>query len=394
MPDNAFDELSAELAARGAAGALARLADTLRERKNFRDLFSARQMQVRHGLGLPIVDAGQLRDLAEPLRTKLEDGYVEACREVGLLLLAEGRFREAWMYLQISGDKEAVRKQIAATAPTEDNTNELIEIALYEGVWPMRGLELVLESRGTCNTITTLDGALHTLAREDQSAAAGLLVKHLHAQLLENVRADIARQQGSPPAETTLLGLVADRDWLLAEGNYHIDTSHLSSVVRFARMSDDPETLRLAVDLCEYGRRLHTQFQFNGEEPFADYYPSHRLFLGALLAHATNDSGAEPLAREAIDYFRAKAEAADAGESGTAPLEFYVSLLSRTGRAEEAMKELIRLDPAGGGTTGIAPHLWELAEKSARYDILANVSRDRNDLLGFVAGITAAGQPR
>ena len=390
-----FGQLAAEIASRGVAAALTTLAAWLKEQANYRDLFTVRQMQARHKLGLPIIDVGQTRDLADPLRAQLEDEYIVACREVGLLLLAQGKLREAWMYLQISGDKAAVRERLAAIEPTDENRNEVIELALYEGVWPRRGLELILASHGICNTITTLDGMLPNLSRDEQSEAAGLLVRHLHANLLENVRADIERQQGKPPAETTLAELLADREWLLAGGNYHIDTSHLSSVVRFARMSDNVETLRLAVDLTEYGRRLHTQFQFAAEEPFADYYPSHALFLGALLAQAEHGLVAEGPARadiidRAIPFFRERAERTDIQASGTAAIEFYISLLARLKRFDLAMDELNHLIPAGQSTMGIAPHLWELAERSGNYPKMAEICQARGDLVGYTGAMAAA----
>ena len=395
IPSTQFAALAAEIADRGVAPALEKLAALLLERASYRELFTVRQMQARHKLGLPIIDVGQTRDLAEPLRSQLEDAYVEACREVGLLLLAEGKLREAWMYLQISGDKQAVRERLATLEPTEANSSEMVEIALYEGVWPRRGLELILASHGICNTITTLDGVLPNLGREDQAAAAALLVGYLHGQLLENVRADIERQEHKPPQEATLAGLLAKRDWLLGDGNYHIDTSHLSSVVRFARMSDDADTLRLAVDLTEYGRRLHKQFQFGSEEPFADYYPAHGLFLGALLAQAEQLQTAEIPARadvidQAVVYFRERAEKTDVAASGTAAVEFYVSLLGRLRRFELAMDELAHLIPPGTPTMGIAPHLWELAERSGKYQKMATICQERGDIVGYIGALAAA----
>jgi hypothetical protein len=395
MSDVEFEQVSSALARGGVEAALEQLVATLRERKNYRDLFTARQMQIRHRMDLPVIDVGQLTDLPEPKRTELEEAYVEACREVGLLMLRESRVREAWMYLRISGDQAALREFLATATPTEENTSELIEIALYEGVSPQRGLELVLQSHGICNSITTLDGMVQGLSKADQAGSAGLLVRHLHQQLVDNVRADVARQQGSPPSEATLLGLVADRDWLLAEGNYHTDTSHLASIVRFARMADDADTLQLAVDLTEYGRRLHTQFQIAGEEPFADYYESHRQFLGALLAAKGEKSASNAAAVDAAAaYFRARAEATDIEEAGTAAIEFYISLLARVGRDDAAIDELARLIPPGVPTIGIAPHLWELVERSGRYERLSQISQDRGDLLGFSAGLAAHAKAR
>ena len=103
----------------------------------------------------------------------------------------------------------------------------------------------------------------------------------LHDDLLRNLQSEIAKQEGTPPREATIRELVADRDWLFASDNYHIDTSHLHSVVRFARQVTDVPTLRLAADLTEYGRRLSSQYQYPGEEPFTDSQACARFVLPA-----------------------------------------------------------------------------------------------------------------
>jgi hypothetical protein len=337
-------------------------------------------MQVRQRLGLPLVDNGQMRDLEEPLRTKLEDGYVEACREIGQLFLGEGRLRDAWPYLNVVGDKAAVRQAIEHMTVTDQNSAEVIEIALYEGVWPVRGIELVLANNGTCNTITTLDSTLHAMSPADRSSAVGLLIRRVHADLVSNVKFDIARQQGTEPTETTLAGLVTDRDWLFAGDAYHLDTSHLSATVRLAKIITDPSDLALAVDLTAYGRRLAPQFQFQGEPPFVDFYPSHALFLGALLGQNVD---------QAVDYFRGRAEETNVDEEGIAAVEFYIALLGRVGRHADAFDEAVRLTPPQTSPIGIAPPLLELAEKSGRFDRLMQIARDRDDPIAFTAGLLA-----
>ena len=197
---------------------------------------------------------------------------------------------------------------LAKIEPNDENLQDLIEIGLHEGVAPALGYELVLKNYGTCNAITTFEGALTSRPRGDQQAAAGLLLRHLHHELLANVRADIARQEGSEPKQATLAELVADRDWLFADNNYHIDTTHLAATIRFARLLEDPADLALAYDLTEYGRRLSTQFQFAGDEPFADVYPSHGLFFAAQLGRQVD---------EALAYFRERAKNISVDEQGT-----------------------------------------------------------------------------
>jgi hypothetical protein len=380
MPD-LYTTLEKNLAQSGADAALEVLANELRDSGRVRELFAVRQMQVRARLGLPIIDNGRLRDVVEPLRTQVEEGYVDACREAGQLLLAAGKLRDAWPYLNIVGDKPAVRAALETFAVTDDNANEFVELALYEGICPARGVEILLGSNGTCNTITTLDSTLHALPPADQAACVGLLVRRVHGDLLENLRYDIQRQSGSPAAETTITDLVADREWLFSEAAYHIDTSHLSATVRLAKVLLEHEDLRRAIDLTEYGRRLAPQFQFAAEEPFSDFYPSHGIFLRALCGDQID---------AAANYFRDRAERVDVVEQGTSAIEFYVALLDRVGRATEALEESIRLLPPGSGHLGIAPPLSELAIRAGRLDRLAQVSRERNDPVGFAAGLLSA----
>ena len=63
------------------------LAKELASAGKFHELFDARLMQSRRRLGLPLDRRGSLDELPEPLRTKTEAAYLDACREVGQLLL-------------------------------------------------------------------------------------------------------------------------------------------------------------------------------------------------------------------------------------------------------------------------------------------------------------------
>src|SRR6187455_1768906 len=130
-----FSSLESSLAPGGASAALDQLAARLREEKKYHELFEALKMKVRHSLGLPLLPVDSNSDeLAEATRNKLEEGLVDACRQVGELLLKDGKVREGWMYLRPVGDKAAAAKLISAIQPDNDNTEELIEVLLYEGV--------------------------------------------------------------------------------------------------------------------------------------------------------------------------------------------------------------------------------------------------------------------
>jgi hypothetical protein len=267
----------------------------------------------------------------------------------------------------------------------EDNLEEIVEVTLHEGVDPVRGFGLVLEHFGTCNSITTFESSMHQHSRDVQAAAAGLLVEHLHEELLATVKADIARQEGTEPQENTLRELLADRDWLFAEGAYHIDTTHLSSTVRFARLLDDERLLRLALDLTEYGRRLTEQFQYQGDEPFSDHYPTHALYFQALLGENVD---------EALDYFRGQAETVDLDEIGTIAVEVYIELLDRMGRSADAINAMLTMLPSDRRTLGIAPTLFELSRRAGAFDRAADFYLQHENLLGYATCLLSARQAK
>ncbi len=381
MAESVFDALDAALSEGGVDAAFQSLVDKLRSDKNYHEMFDARLMESRYRLGLPIILTSNLDDLEDPQRTRLEDAYLEACKEVGRLLLEEGRLREAWMYLRPVGDKALLAEALEKTEPNEETLEELIEVAVQEGVAPRRGFEFVLENYGICNAITMFEGGMHERPRQDQQEVVALLVNRLHEELLDNLKAEVVRQEGAEPAETTIAALVGDRDWLFQDDAYHIDTSHLHSVTRFARLIDDEKALRLALDLTEYGRRLGQQYQYETEEPFADTYVSHALFFSAKLGEQVD---------EALAYFRDKATSLAIDEHGSGPAEIYVALLSVQGKHQEALDAAAEFIPPGVPTSGFAPTLFELARGANAFGRLSEICRQRNDPLGYTAGLVEA----
>lgn len=368
-----FEQIQ-QAAASGADAILDRLVERLRAQKKYHELFEALKMRVRRDLDLPLLYGDSLDELNEQRRGQLEDRLLEACREVGMLLLADGKVREGWMYLRPVGDRAAVSRELARIQANQDNTDELVEVCLHEAVDVRRGFQLVLDHYGTCNAITTYESSLGRQNRIDQQAAAEQLVRHVHNELRHSLTSDIARQEGKQPQENTLRELVADRDWLFGEYSYHIDTTHLASTVRIGRVVDDPAVLRLAIDLTEYGRRLAKQFQYKGEEPFADIYPSHALFFGAMLEQNVD---------EAVEFFRNKAETLPVAEHGSLPVETYVQLLERLGRHGEAMTTLMRFADQEQRPKQVFPLLMELGGKLGDYAPIVDFCRKHDDLLGF-----------
>jgi hypothetical protein len=382
-----FDELEESLQSGGVSACLARLADLLEEHKKFQELFEARKMQVRHELGLPLLSNDLPAELSAEERRQIEDklidSYREVYRDVGLLMFRNLELNRGWMLLHAAGEEQLAAKELESLEVESESMDEFIEVALNQGVSPALGFRAVLEHYGTCNAITTYDQVMHGRPLADRQMAAAMLVRHIHRDLLSNVKADIARHEGSEPSGEQLAELIAERDWLFGQGSYHIDTTHLASTVRFARVLDDEESLRLAIDLTDYGRRLDKQFQYAGDEPFADIYPSHSLLFHAMIGEQID---------EALAYFRERAYSVDIRHEGAGAAETYIALLDRLGRSEEAARESLNLIPPGIYTRGLAPTLFELCEKTGDFSLLISACREREDLLGFAASLIKAKQ--
>ncbi|GIW93461.1 MAG: hypothetical protein KatS3mg110_1502 [Pirellulaceae bacterium] len=377
----AFELVRNALRSGGIPAALEQLENQLRLERKYHELFEVLKMRARHRAGLPLLYTDPPDPMPDEQRQLLEDGLLAACREVGLLLLESGAVREGWIYLRPVGDMRLAREALARVAVTDANVDELVEVLLHEGVDTERGFRLVLEKYGTCSAITSYDTVVAQRSKKERQQAAALLVEQLHRELLESLRHDIQRQQGVMPSETTIAELVADRDWLFGEFAYHVDTTHLASVMRCARVLDDRRHVELARDMAEYGLRLSPQFQYRSEEPFAETYPAHALWFDALLGRRVD---------EALDYFRRKAEELSVDQHGALPRETWIDLLVRVGRPAEALREALRLLPEAGPTTGVAPSLWELGELAGDFGPIIDYYRQAGNLLGYATGLLCA----
>lgn len=383
MDSKSIYETIATLAGQGESlSAVDELIRYLDQSKQYHELFEALKMRLRLDMGLAAAQAENEERLDEEQELKLERGLLEACQQVGKRLFAEGKIREGWMYMRPVGDRQIAAAALADIEPTEENTDELLEVLLHEGVDVKRGYALALNQLGTCNSITLFESALAAKPRLDQQAAAELLVRHVHEELFENLSRDIAQRDGNDPEETTVEALLKSHPDLLRDGTYHLDTSHLASTVRFARVLDDEECLKLALDICAYGKGLHAQYQYPGEEPFLDLYPASAAFFKALLGQQV-DAG--------IRYFMQKADSVDQNQFGTVAIEVLIDLLSRCGRQSEALAAYQKRMPNGARTMGISPSLLQLSQRLGEFEQMQEICRQREDLLGFAA---AALQPK
>jgi len=381
-----FDRIAA--ASDDTAQMFQQTAQQLLEAGQLHQLFEMRLLEQRYKLGLPLDQQTALDDVSSPAREQLEQAYLQACREVGRLLLDRGQAREAWAYLRPAGEKVLLQQWLERAVPSEDQAEELIELALYEAIDPERGFAWLLAHRGTCNAITEFDALAGRLSAKDQRACATVLVRHMHAELLENLHGHLQRLEHTAPATDSIVTILKEYPDLLADGAYHVDTSHLSTTVRFARSlishsMTEPQLLKIAIDLATYGNGLAKDLQYPDQPPFEDLYPTHLLLFRATLGEET---------QEALEYFRQQAETVSTEYYGSSAIEAYLILLARLDQSEMAMEEYARFVPAGSSLSAFAPTLLQLAEESGCWDRYLEICQQRDDAVGFAAGLLARQQ--
>ena len=272
-------------AATSPAAILDTLEQTLLEQQDFHRWFDARMIRSRRELGLPITQPTSLRDIPEAQEPAWRKAYTDAAREAGFHFLKHNLLADAWAYFRTIREPQPVRDAIEILVRNSDaspgpETDELLNVALYEGAHPVAGITLLLKTHGTCNTVTALSQMIGQMSPAERRQAAAVMVRHLHADLLANVRRDVERRQPTLKPDLSLRQLIAGREFLFAEGNYHIDVSHLHSIVGFARHlhREDPELL-LAIDMSLYGQQLSEHLRYPADVPFDDYYTASEQFL-------------------------------------------------------------------------------------------------------------------
>lgn len=377
MSDTTFDELTKIHQSQGGAAAIDHLISVLRAEKRFHPLFDALLMKKRLELGLGLVRPTSLKDVPEEKRDEFEKRYVDAAREVGQLLLKDNAIPQAWHYFRAINEPQPVAAAIEALAEGSSVPEEVTEIALFQGVSPVKGLAMYLGSHGTCSTITAFDQISAQLPEEARRKCAQVLVRKLYDDLRENVQHDVLRRQPMNPPGQSLRELIAGREWLFADDSYHLDVSHLNAVVRFARVLDAscPE-LELSLQLAQYGARLASQYQYAGNAPFDEFYPAHIHFFKALLGKDRD---------EALAYFRAKLgdDVSDTDNQLTAYT--LVDLLLRIDRRDEALELACKYLSESADEFGLS--LPELCAKSGRLDLLLDLARNKGDVVNYAAAL-------
>ena len=402
------DKLSATAKAGGLEGMFAELTASLAARQRWHSLFDARLMAARAALGLPLT--GDSRTIPAEKQAALEAKSLEACREVGWPLVDEGKVAAGWMYLRAAVEPEEMGRRMAALAdqldrpattsesPTatvdtpdaeraDETIQEIIHVALWEGVDPALGLKLLLSRNGTCNTITAYEQAVSRLPAARQRPAADLLVAHLHREVLASLVHDLHRRgiPVEPGPDASLTGVLEAAGGLKDDPAVHVDVSHLQSVLRIARVCTDHVTLRRAWELASYACRLPKETVYAGEPPFENVGESSRLFYGAQLGIDVE---------AAIAFFRKAAVLSKVEQAGSLPGDVLVLLLWRLARPAEALHAALDRPRDDGGpsllqATGMLPSLVEMAAASGDWGPLRKACKEHGDEITFAATLAA-----
>lgn len=401
----AFDRLRHTLTDRGPAAAAAALVEEMRAANDLNGLFYAMLLQKRVELGVSPFPTGPSADLPPETHQPYEDAIRDAGRLVGRLFLDRGDFPKAWSFFRMLGEPDPVRDALAAYDPPADaDIYPLIEIAWQNGVLPKKGFDLVLARHGVCSAITMAGSSDLTGNPELRDHCVGQLARALHDQLTERLRTDLETRgtpgyspaprgpSAAPPSEgaggipagpgepnATITQMVAKHPEVFADDAYHVDTSHLSSVVQMALYLAPGPELDLARELCEYGRHLAPHLQGGGDAPFDEMYADYLAFLN-VVAGIEVEAG--------VERFRAKA-AREAEEGNTHPAQVYVNLLLRANRTADALAAAKTFLMTEDDARLVCPGVAELAKRVGDYAALADAAKSRADAVGYLAGLIA-----
>ncbi len=381
MDNTLFEQLQQTVKTAGPAAAIDKLCDELKSRKDYGGLFYALLMKKRFELGVSPIATGSNQDLPESVHEEFEKGIAKAARTVGDLYLADGQIPQAWGYFRMLGDPRPVA-EVLEKLTVDDSTDiqSIVDVAFHQGVAPLKGIDWILQRFGMCSAITVMGTDL-PFTPDVRAACTKRLIRALRAELIERLKAEIQRVQNFEPSGTTVAELVEGRDWLFGEDYYHIDLSHLNSVVQMSTQLDNCEELAIARDLCAYGLKLSPKFRYQSEPPFDDQYADYGRYLAILMGENVEEN---------LAHFRAKVEANPPQEAGTFPTEIYVNLLMRLGREEEALEAVRKYLTPLGELRLSCPNLVELVQRTKRFDVLAEVAKEQGNAVNYLAGLIAA----
>jgi hypothetical protein len=374
-----FDRVRVALESAGPLAAIDRLCDELRQAEDFQNLFYAMLMRKRVEMGVAPFPTGPSADLPAETHGPYEEAIREAGRHVGRLYLDRGDIPKAWVYFRMLGEPEPVKEALASYVPPEEaDTYPVVEVAWQHGVLPQKGFDLILDRHGVCSAITMVHSSDLSQNPAIRDYCIKRLVRALHDQLAERLRNDLAARGFTLLPGGTVGQMIGHPD-LFAEDVYHIDVSHLSSVVQMALHLPPSPELDLARDLAAYGAKLSAGLRGDNDPPFEDTYADYKVYL---------DTVAGQDVEAGVAHFRRKAELGTA-EGYLYPAEVLVNLLLKLDRLPEALA-IARQHLAGEADRQLScPSVTELARRAGDYAALADVARAKADPVNFLAGLIA-----
>ncbi|OWK34682.1 hypothetical protein [Fimbriiglobus ruber] len=376
-----YDRLRASLETSGPLVAVDRLCDELRKAEDFQNLFYARLMRKRIELGLSPFPTGPSTELPPETHEAYENTIREAGREIGHIYLERRDIPKAWVFFRMLGEPGPVKEALAKYQPgPDDDAYPVVEVAWQHAVLPEKGFDIILDRHGVCSAITMVHSADLSQNPAVREYCVKRLVRALHEQLLERLRGDL-EARGTPAAtDATIPQILAVHPDICADDAYHIDVSHLSSVVQLAiQLSRCPE-LELARDLCEYGVKLSPGLRGNNDPPFEDTYVDYLKFLDVLTGRDVEGG---------LAHFRDKLPKA-AEEGYQFPAEVMVNLLLKADRLREALQVAREYLPNADERQMSCPGVTELARRAGDFDALADAARTKADPVNYLAGLIAA----
>jgi hypothetical protein len=375
-----YDRLRTALTARGAAAAVDELIAQLRTAEDFHGLFYALLMKKRIELGVSPFPTGPANELPADAHEAYEDAIRAAGRHVGGLLLERKQYAKAWSYYRMLGEPEPVRDALDAFTPgPDDDVYPVIEIAWQNGLLPKKGFDLVLDRHGICSAITMVSGSDLAANADLREYCVTKLAAALRAQLADRLRNDLAGRGVAAPPDATVPELVELDPALFADDAYHIDTSHLSSVVQMCTNLPPGDGVRFARELCAYGRKLAPNLRGHNDAPFEDNYDDFLAYLDVIAGIRVE---------EGLKRFEAKA-AREAEVGATYAAQVYVNLLLKADRSADALVAAKRFLLAEDDRNLICPGVNELARRAGDFAALAEAAKARRDPVGFLAGLIA-----
>ena len=378
MLEPAFEALGPMLESDDPASSLDYLIRQFRDSKDYHLLFEARLMKKRLELGLPLIQAPNLGALPRDVQAVYQQHLIEAAQEAGELFLADGNIPKAWPYLRATGDVRRVTAAIENVEPGE-NVEAIIEVAFMQGVHPAKGLQLVVEKFGICRALTYFGG---NGGDKDRPQCIAVLASNIYSELLASLDNAIEEREGHKTGSTSITELIEGRDWLFGEFSSYIDPSHLVSVLQYAPEVTDPETLRQFHDLCEYGKQLSANFHVPGRPPFENPFVDYDHFVQALLGIDVD---------EHVAHFRKKIIETEIAANW--PAQILIDLLVRLDRYRDALELSLEYLPGAHASEIACPTAQQLCELAGDFDRLAELARERGDVLTYVAAHLEAAAP-